>query len=122
MIDRSSIITPLDQSTTLKLLAVHRTAIDHSQIGLVKGRLVYYEKNYFANKHIYCIVILFSLRHKKNILCMSHLFLGIWVSIEYYTTFAFVSFGLECVPILQNESHNVFTVYLNIDGDDVVKS
>ena len=53
---------------------------------------------------------------------MSHLFLGIWVSIEYYTTFTFVSFGLECVPILKNESRNVFTVCLNIDGDDVVKS
>ena len=31
-------------------------------------------------------------------------------------------FDLECVLLLKNESRNVLTVYLYIDGDDVVKS
>ena len=38
-----SITTPLDRSTIRTLPAVYRTAITRNQIGLLSGRLVYYE-------------------------------------------------------------------------------
>ena len=57
-----SITTPLDQSTIRTLPAVYRTAITRNQIGLLSGRLVYYEHIFFAYKHICRIVVRLSPR------------------------------------------------------------
>ena len=56
-LDHLSINAPLDQSTIRTLTAAYRTTIARNQIGLLSGRLVYYEHITFANKHIYRIVV-----------------------------------------------------------------
>ena len=51
-LDHLSINAPLDQSSIRTLPAAYRTAIARNQIELLSGRLVYYEKNSFAHKHM----------------------------------------------------------------------
>ena len=63
-IDHLSVNAPLDQSTILTLPVACRTALFRNQLGILEGRLVYYEYISFANKHICRIVVSFSLRHK----------------------------------------------------------
>ena len=67
-LDHLSINTPLDQSTIRTLPAAYRTTIARNQIGLLSGRLVYYEQITFAHKHICRIVVLLSLRRKMFVL------------------------------------------------------
>ena len=55
---------PLDQSTIPNLSVAYRTALSRNQLGLLEGRLVYYEKLSFANKNICRIVVPLSLSRK----------------------------------------------------------
>ena len=63
-LDHLSINAPLDQSTIRTLPAACRTTIARNQIGLLSGRLVYYEHISFAHRHIHRIVVPLSLRPK----------------------------------------------------------
>ena len=62
MIDCLSINTPLDKKTTLHLPAAYRTAIARNLLGLLEGRLVYYEPIATATNHICRVVVPTSLR------------------------------------------------------------
>ena len=50
------------------LPAAYRTDIARNQIGLLSGRLVYYEYIFFAHKHICHITVPLSLCRKKIVL------------------------------------------------------
>ena len=63
-IDHFTLNAPLDQSTILNFPEVYRTARSRNQLGLLEGRLVYYEQLSFAIKHISRIVVPLLLRHK----------------------------------------------------------
>ena len=63
-IDHCTLNAPLDQSTILNFQAAYRIARSRSQLGLLEGRLVYYEQLSFAIKHISRIVVPLLLRHK----------------------------------------------------------
>ena len=63
-INNFSVHILLDQATILTLPVAYRTALSRNQLGLLEGRLVYYEHISLANKHICRIVIYFSLHHK----------------------------------------------------------
>ena len=58
-----SINTPLDEPSIIKLPAAYRTAIVRNLLGLLEGRLVYYEPLHIVTKHICGIFIPKSLRH-----------------------------------------------------------
>jgi len=62
-IDRLSINVPLHEPTILKLLLAYRSAIVRNLLGLLEGRLVYYEPIPIVTKHICSIVDPTSLRH-----------------------------------------------------------
>ena len=68
--DHFTLNDPLDQSTILNLPVAYRTALYRNQLGLLEGRLVYYEQLSFTNKHICRIVVPLSLRH--NIFNIMH--------------------------------------------------
>ena len=63
LICRLSINALLDEPTILKLPVVYRTVIDRSLLGLLEGRLVYYELFPTVTKYIYRIIVSTSLRH-----------------------------------------------------------
>ena len=67
-LDHLLINAPLDQSTIRTLPAAYRTAIARNQIGLLSGRLVYYEQISFAHKHICRIIVPLSFRRKCFVL------------------------------------------------------
>ena len=62
LIDRLSINAPLEEPIILQLLAAYRTAITHNLIGLLEGRLVYYEPVPTVTNHICRIIVPLSLR------------------------------------------------------------
>ena len=62
LLDRLSISTPLDKSTILHLPVAYRTAIARNLLGILEGRLVYYEKVATVTNYIYRIVVPISLR------------------------------------------------------------
>ena len=101
-LDHLSINAPLDQSTIRTLPAAYRTAIARYQIGLLSGRLAYYEHITLAHKHICRIVVPLSLRRKFFVLMhASHVagHMGEYKTL-YHIRLRF--FGLECVPISRN--------------------
>ena len=57
-----------DLTTTILIPAAYRITIDRNQIGLLSGRLVYYEHISFAHKHICRIFVSLSLRRKVFVL------------------------------------------------------
>ena len=61
-LDHLSINTPLDQSTIRSLPIAYRTDIAQNQIGLLSGRLVYYNQISFAHKYICPIIVPLFLR------------------------------------------------------------
>ena len=72
-IDRLSIYAPLDEPTILELPTSYRTAIDRNLLGLLKGRLIYYESIPTITKHICRIIVptslcyvIFSLIHTTH--------------------------------------------------------
>ena len=64
ILDHLSVNAPFDQTTIVNLPVAYRTAIARNQITFLGGRLVYYEAMFYANKHIYRIIVPSSLRHK----------------------------------------------------------
>ena len=62
LIDRLSINAPLEGTIILHLPAAYRTAITHNLIGLLEGRLVYYEPVPAVTNHICRIIVPLSLR------------------------------------------------------------
>ena len=62
LIERLSISSPLDTPKILHLPAAYRTAIARNLLGILKSRLVYYEKIATVTNHIYRIVVPISLR------------------------------------------------------------
>ena len=60
-LDRLSDSTPLDKPTILHLPAAYRTAIARNLLGLLEGRLVYYEPIVTFTNHICRIVVPTSL-------------------------------------------------------------
>ena len=62
LLDRLSISTPLDKPTILHLPTAYRTAIVRDFLGILEGRLVYYEKVATVTNNIYRIVLPISLR------------------------------------------------------------
>ena len=60
-IDCLSISTPLDKKTILHLQAAYRTAITRNLLGLLEGRLAYYEPITTTTNHLYRIVVPTSL-------------------------------------------------------------
>ena len=62
-LDRLSISSPLDKPTILHLPAAYRTAIARNLLGILEGRLVYYEQVATVTNHICCIVVPISPRH-----------------------------------------------------------
>ena len=62
LLDRLSISTPLDKPTILHLPTAYRTAIVRDFLGILEGRLVYYEKVATVTNHICRIVVPISLR------------------------------------------------------------
>ena len=110
-LDHLSNNAPLDQSTIRTLLAAYRTAIAWNQIGLLSGRLVYYEQIYFAHKHICRIVVPLLLRRKKIVLMHASPVAG---HIGEYNTLYRIRlrfFFPQCLPISKNGSNNVPIVY-----------
>ena len=75
--DHFTLNAPLNQSTILNLPEAYRTALSCNQLGLLEGRLVYYEQLSFANKHIYRIVVPLLLRHKIFNIIHATLFAGL---------------------------------------------
>ena len=110
-LDHPSINAPLDKSTIRTLPAAYRTAIARNHVGLLSGRLVYYEQFYFAYKNICRIVVPLSLRRKIFVLMHVSPIAGHMGEYKTYTVFVFVFFDLECVPISKNGSNNVPIVY-----------
>ena len=53
LIDRLSINSPLDQPTILQLPAAYRTAIARNLLGLLEGRLAYYDPAPTVSKQIF---------------------------------------------------------------------
>ena len=66
ILDHLSVNTPFGQTIIVNLLAACRATIARNQIAFLGGRLVYYKAISFANKHIYCITVPSSLRHKHS--------------------------------------------------------
>ena len=64
-IDRLSINAPLDDPTIFNILVTYRTAITRNILGLLEGRLVYYEPIPTVTKYICPVIIPTFLRHKK---------------------------------------------------------
>ena len=62
LIDRLSINVPLEEPIILQLPASYCTAITHNLIGLLEGRLVYYEPVPTVTNHICRIIVPLSLR------------------------------------------------------------
>ena len=62
LIDCLSISTPLDKKKNFHLPAAYRTAIARNLLGLLEGRLVYYEPIATATNHICRVVVPTSLR------------------------------------------------------------
>ena len=62
LLDRLSVSTPLDKPTILHLPAAYRTAITCNLLGILEGRLVYYEPIATFTNHICRIVVPISLR------------------------------------------------------------
>ena len=60
-LDRLSTSTPLDKPIILHLPAAYRTAIAHNFLGILEGRLVYYEQMVTVTNHICRIVVPISL-------------------------------------------------------------
>ena len=61
LLDRLSISNPLDKPTILHLPAAYRTAIARNLLGILEGRLVYYEQVATVTNHICRIVVPISL-------------------------------------------------------------
>ena len=68
LIDRLSINSPLDELTILQLPAAYRSAISRNLLGLLEGRLVFYNPVSTFTNHICRIAVLFSLRRTIFIL------------------------------------------------------
>ena len=62
LIDHLSINSPLHIPTILQFPATYRSAIARNLIGLLEGRLVYYDPETTVTNHMYRIVVPFSLR------------------------------------------------------------
>ena len=62
-LDRLSISSPLDKPTILHLPEAYRTTIARNLLGILEGRLVYYEKVSTVTNHIYRIVVPISFHH-----------------------------------------------------------
>ena len=60
--DRLSINSPLHKPTILQFPATYRSTITRDLIGLLEGRLVYYDPETTVTNHMYRIVAPFSLR------------------------------------------------------------
>ena len=63
LIDSLSINAPQDEPTIIKLLVAYRTTIDRKILGLLEGKLVYYEPVPTITRHICRIIVSISLRH-----------------------------------------------------------
>ena len=63
LMKRLSINVFFDESTILKILIVYRTAIARHLLGLLEGRLMYYEPIPTVTKHICHIIVPTSLHH-----------------------------------------------------------
>ena len=61
LIDRFYVNAPLDKPTIIKLPAPYRTDIVRNPLGLLEGRLMYYELISTVTKHICRIVVPTSL-------------------------------------------------------------
>jgi len=70
LIDRVSINSPLDQPTILQLSAAYRSAIARNLLGLLEGRLVYYDPAPTVSNHICRIVVPLYLH--RTIFTMMH--------------------------------------------------
>ena len=62
LLDRLSISTPLDKPTIFHLPEAYRTVIARNLLGILEGRLVYYEQIATITNHICRIVVPISLR------------------------------------------------------------
>ena len=61
LIEILSIIDPMNKLNILNFPATYRTAIDLNLLGLLEGRLVYYESTLTIAKHICHIIVTKSL-------------------------------------------------------------
>ena len=85
MIDRLSINAPLDETTILILLSAYRTIIARNLLGLLEGRLVYYEPIPTVTKNNCRIIVSTSLRHTIFILMHA---ISITRHVREYKTFS----------------------------------
>ena len=101
-IDRLSINVPLHEPTILKLLLAYRSAIVRNLLGLLEGRLVYYEPIPIVTKHICRIIVPASFCHIIFNLSMQYLLLNTWGNTQTCIGFYFNFCGLDYVLMFLN--------------------
>ena len=118
LIDRLSINAPQDEPTIIKVLVAHRTAIDRTFLGLLEGKLVYYEPVPTITRHICHIIVPISLRHTIfNLIHRTH----VAEQMREYKTLYWILFPFFClgyVLMFQIGSRSVLTVCSRIVRDE----
>ena len=89
----------------------YRSTIARDILGLLKGRIVYYESITIVTKHIYRIVIQSLLRHTIfNLIYAPYIVENIWDNVEQSIEVDCDLFGLDYVLVFLTESISVLTV------------